>query len=70
METTETSNNWRWVDVYTKAKRDGEMTWVFRKRVAREGATFEELRVSIARLLGSSPAVPMSFDDFQLIKRP
>ena len=66
-EITETDDTWAWLDVYTKSKDQ----WVFRRRVPRpEDKTFEELRSSIARSLGQSPAVPMSFSDLKLVKRP
>jgi hypothetical protein len=60
-------DSWAWLDVYTKSKDD----WVFRKRVPRShGQGFNEMRSSIARSLSQSPAVPMSFSDFKLVKRP
>ena len=62
---------WAWLDVYTRMKSQKDTEWAFRKRVARKaGETFEEMRSGIARMLGSSPAVPMSFKDFKLVKRP
>ena len=71
MEAVQTTTEWAWLDVYTKTKKDGKLTWVFRKRVARkEGASFDEMRQRIARLLGQSPAVPMSYEDMKLVKRP
>lgn len=64
---TEMDDQWSWLDVYTKS--GGE--WVFRKRVARDHSkTYEELRIDIARMLSSSPAVPMSLEDFKLVRRP
>ena len=71
MESTETTTEWAWLDVYTKSKKDGKINWVFRKRVARKGgASYEEMRQQIARLLGQSPAVPMSYEDMKLVRRP
>ena len=61
------NENWCWIDVYTKSGNE----WVFRKRVAREyDKTFDQMRMSIARMLSSSPAVPMRLEDFRLVKRP
>jgi len=70
--TNNEEQDWSWLDVYTRMKnKKSEMEWAFRKRVARtEGATFEEMRTRIARTLGQSPAVPMSYDDFKLVRRP
>ena len=71
MEPEYTNADWAWLDVYTRSKSGGVINWNFRKRVARKGdASFDDMRVQIARLLGQSPAVPMSFDDFKLVKRP
>lgn len=63
---TEMNDQWSWLDVYTKSGAE----WVFRKRVARDNRTYEELRIDIARMLSSSPAVPMRLEDFKLVKRP
>ena len=71
MEPAQTRAEWAWLDVYTKSKKDGKVNWVFRKRVARkDGASFDEMRQQIARLLGQSPAVPMSYEDMKLVRRP
>lgn len=66
-EHNEQNDSWSWLDVFTRS--GGQ--WVFRKRVARDyDSTYEKMRVEIARTLSSSPAVPMSLDDFKLVKRP
>ncbi len=63
----QSDDDWAWLDVYTKSGSD----WVFRKRVPRrEGQSFAEARSAIARTLSQSPAVPMSFSDFKLVRRP
>lgn len=71
MEQAIQDDAWAWLDVYTKNRTKEGTVWVFRKRIARiEGKSFAGMREHVARMLGQSPAVPMSIDDFKLVKRP
>jgi len=71
MVDTTHDDNWAWLDVYTKVRAKTGTTWAFRKRIARiEDMTYAQQRAHIARMLGQSPAVPMNYDDFKLVKRP